>query len=196
MPQQFTDINDPDLQKLLLDGAIGVIPTDTVYGLVARAEDRVAVAKHYAIKNRELAPGTMIGPSIASFASLGLRTDQLGEVAHYWPAPLSVVLDATNVPDYLKHKRPALPVRIPADDKLMKLLQAVGPLMTTSANRPGEPTSTTVEEAIAYFGDSVDFYVDGGNLGVRPPSTIVGFDENDVLVVYREGAFPIDTLSA
>lgn len=194
MPQHFTDVNDPKLVELLQDGAIGVIPTDTVYGLVARAKDPTAIAKHYAIKNRELAPGTMIGPSVESFAELGLRADQLAGISQYWPAPLSVVLDATNVPDYLKQKRPALPVRIPADDELMKLLQRVGPLMTTSANHPGEPTSTSIQEAIAYFGDSVDFYVDGGNLGVRPPSTIVGFDETDQLVVYREGAFRTDQL--
>lgn len=194
MPQHFTDINDPELVQLIKNGAIGVIPTDTVYGLVAQASNPDAIKAHYAVKNRELAPGTMIGPSVQSFALLGFRQEQLDKVAHYWPAPLSVVLDAANVSDYLKHKRPALPVRIPDDAKLQTLLEQTGPLMTTSANRPGEPTSTSVDEAIAYFGDSVDFYVDGGNLGIRPPSTIVGFDETDQLVVYREGAFRTDQL--
>lgn len=194
MSQHFTDINDPELVQLIKNGAIGVIPTDTVYGLVAQASNPDAIAAHYAVKNRELAPGTMIGPSVQSFAVLGFRQDQLDKVAHYWPAPLSVVLDASNVSDYLKHKRPALPVRIPADKKLQKLLEQTGPLMTTSANRPGEPTSTSVDEAIDYFGDAIDFYVDGGNLGVRPPSTIVGFDGSNLLVVYREGAVPASHL--
>ena len=195
MVQHFSDITDIRLVELLMDGAVGVIPTDTVYGLVARACDPVAVAKHYAIKQRELAPGTMIGPSGESFAALGLPMEQIERVARYWPAPLSVVLDARDAPSYLKQKRTALPVRIPASAGLMRLLERTGPLMTTSANRPGEPTSTTVDEAIAYFGDTVDFYVDGGNLGVRSPSTIVGFDDNGEIIVFRTGAFPTDQLT-
>lgn len=194
MTQHFADITDPELAQLIKNGAVGVIPTDTVYGLVAQASNPDAIAAHYSVKNRELAPGTMIGPSVQSFAVLGFPQTQLDKVAHYWPAPLSVVLDATNVSEYLKHKRPALPVRIPANASLLRLLEQTGPLMTTSANHPGEPTSTTVQEAVDYFGDTIDFYVDGGDLGVRPPSTIVGFDENNNIVVYREGAFPLSAL--
>lgn len=194
MSQHFTDINDPKLVELINSGAVGVIPTDTVYGLVAKASLPEAITAHYAVKNRELAPGTMIGPSVEAFEELGFSSRQLSRVAHYWPAPLSVVLNAADVPEYLKQKRPALPVRIPADEKVLKLLQATGPLMTTSANRSGEPTSTSVNEAIAYFGDLIDFYVDGGELGERPPSTIVGFDESGELTVFRAGAFPVDNL--
>jgi tRNA A37 threonylcarbamoyladenosine synthetase subunit TsaC/SUA5/YrdC len=60
--------------------------------------------------------------------------------------------------------------------------------MTTSANTPKSPTSRTIDEAIAYFGDEIDFYVDAGDLGARPPSTIVAFEGNR-LIVHREGAF-------
>lgn len=191
MARHFTSLDDPELVELLLSGAVGVIPTDTVYGLVAKASSEAAVTKLYSTKQRELAPGTMIGADVQHFASLGFDTSQLQRVTRHWPAPLSVVLDAANVPSYLKHLRTALPVRIPDHPALAALLSATGPLMTTSANAPKQPTSTSLKMAIEYFGDEIDFYVDGGDLSGRPPSTIIGFDESGEIIVYRQGAVDI-----
>ena len=189
----FTSITDPKLAELLRDGAIGIIPTDTVYGLVGRAEHQSAIDRLYHVKEREQAPGTMIAHSVDALSSLGFPQEHLAQVAHHWPAPLSVVLDASEVADYLKRTRESLPVRIPNHPDLLELLAATGPLMTTSANTPHSPTSRTIDEAVAYFGDAVDFYVDAGDLGERPPSTIIGYDGNDI-VVYREGAFDSSSL--
>jgi tRNA threonylcarbamoyl adenosine modification protein (Sua5/YciO/YrdC/YwlC family) len=193
MPRIFTSLTDPRVAEALRQGAVGIIPTDTVYGLVARAEDQAAVLRLYTIKQRDIAPGTMIGAAPQEFERVGFPATQLARVAHYWPAPLSVVLDATNVPGYLKHTRDSLPVRVPADDQLRELLAQIGPLMTTSANTPKAPTSRTIDEAVAYFGNAVDFYVDAGDLGERPPSTIIGY-AGDELVVYRAGAVDPSTL--
>ena len=63
--------------------------------------------------------------------------------------------------------------------------------MTTSANAPKQPTSTSVKMAMDYFGDSIDFYVDGGDLSGRPPSTIIGFDDVGAIIIYRQGAVEI-----
>lgn len=192
MTKHFTHLNDPELVALIQHGAIGVIPTDTVYGLVAQASNEEAVQKLYQTKRRELPPGTMIGATIESFADLGFDRSQLERVAHYWPAALSVVLDATNIPVYLKQNRDALPVRIPTMTSLAALLNQIGHLMTTSANAPKQPTSTSVQMAMDYFGDEVDFYVDGGDLSGRPPSTIIGFDPDGKIIVYRQGAAIIE----
>ena len=135
----------------------------------------------------------MISANVESFVSLGFNREQLDRVAHYWPAPLSVVIDASQVPIYLKQSRDALPVRIPANASLAALLSQTGPLMTTSANAPKQPTSTSIQMAMDYFGDEVDFYIDGGDLSGRPPSTIIGFDADGTLAVYRHGAVKIDT---
>jgi tRNA threonylcarbamoyl adenosine modification protein (Sua5/YciO/YrdC/YwlC family) len=194
MSQQFSTITDSGLIPLITIGAVGVIPTDTVYGLVARAADEAAIIRLYATKPRAILPGTIIAASVEDLAALGFSSEQLQAVAHFWPAPLSVVLDAGAIPHYLKQQRDSLAVRIPDSAALRELLQKTGPLMTTSANAPGQPTATTIEEACDYFGDAVDYYVDTGNLGVRPPSTIIGFDENGELIVHREGAVPSNTL--
>ena len=193
MARFFTSLTDPELIQLLLNGAVGIIPTDTVYGLVAKANHQNAIERLYQVKRRDQAPGTMIGHSTEVFEQLGFPREQLARVAQHWPAPLSVVLDARRIPNYLKQTRADLPVRIPNHVELLELLSRTGVLMTTSANTPKSPTSRTIDEAVAYFGDEIDFYVDAGDLGERPPSTIIGY-EGDNLVVYRRGAVDPDNL--
>lgn len=183
----FTSVNDPALITMIQSGAVGVLPTDTVYGLVASARNQAAIQKLYGVKKRELQPGTTIAASSDDLALLGFPEEDLARAAKYWPNSISVVMDATNIPLYLKMTRAALPARIPNVQTLLDMLRQTGPLMTTSANAPGQPTATTIDAAIDYFGDQVDFYVDIGDLGERDPSTIIGF-EGTSIHVYRDGA--------
>lgn len=191
MTQYFSSLEDQNLIDMIINGAVGVLPTDTVYGLVAAIRSPQAVTKLYATKPRELAPGTIIAASIDDLASVGFRLDQLKQVEHYWPASLSVVLDASGVNAVVKQVRTELPVRIPNNPALTNLLRQTGPLMTTSANAPKQPTSTSIAMAEDYFGDSVDYYVDGGDLSNRPPSTIIGIKPDNSIEVYRQGAVEI-----
>lgn len=191
MAVRFHSLDDPELIILINRGCVGVIPTDTVYGLVAKAGDEAAIRKLYSTKERPSQPGTTIGESIWQFEQLGFPYEPLARANHYWPAPLSVVIDATDIPLYLKVDRTSLPVRIPDSRELLDLLATTGPLMTTSANHPGEPTATSIDAAVRYFGDEIDFYVDAGDLGNRPPSTIIGFDADGLITVYRQGAITI-----
>jgi L-threonylcarbamoyladenylate synthase len=85
------------------------------------------------------------------------------------------------------------PVRVVAWPPLKSLLEKTGPLLTTSANQPGKPPATTIQEAEAYFGGSVDFYVDGGDLSGRPPSTIIRVVDDEVEVI-RQGAVKLNEL--
>lgn len=192
--QIFSNLSDPQVAQLLSQGAVGVIPTDTVYGLVAHAQSRSAVERLYSLKPRELAPGTIIGASIEQFTELGLDTPSLDKIRHLWPAPLSVAIDAQASPPYLRQTRTTLPVRIPALVEIIQLLEQTGPLMTTSANTSGSPTSTSMQMVIDYFGNQVDFYVDGGDLGSRLSSTIIGFNDNGEIVLYRRGAIEINNV--
>lgn len=188
MAKVFKSVTSPRLIKMINAGAIGVIPSDTVYGLVAKAGKAKAVERMYGVKERPNQPGTIIGASIGQFEALGFPYLPLAAANKYWPASLSVVVDATDVQSYLKVERDSLPLRIPGSPQLLKLLERTGPLMTTSANHPKEPTATNIRQAMAYFGDSVDFYVDIGDLGERPPSTIIGFNSSGKVIMYRQGA--------
>ncbi len=182
----FNDVAD----KLQRAGTVGVIPTDTVYGVVARAVDQEAVTRLYALKHREGKPGTIIAASLEQFEELGLKHRYLKAVEQYWPGPLSVVIPCGPALQYLHQGKLSLAVRIPDNKDIQALLEQTGPLLTSSANHPGEPTSTNVDQAKQYFGDEVDFYIDGGDLSANQPSTIIRIVD-DAVQVLRQGAVHI-----
>src|SRR4051812_1095885 len=157
---------------LLRPGAVGVMATDTIYGLVARAADTAAVERLYALKGRENKPGTLIAADIKQLEELGLKHRYLKAVEQFWPGAVSVIIPAADPKlEYLHQGRMSLAVRVPDDQKLLGLLEETGPLLTSSANRPGESPAVNIGQAKAYFGDQVDFYEDGGDLSGRQPST-------------------------
>lgn len=170
-------------------GVVGVIPTDTVYGVVARAIDKAAVERLYRLKHRERKPGTVIAATVNQLVELGIKRRYLRAVEQFWPGAVSV--EIPHDLEYLHQTTGRQAFRIPNDKRLIELLMATGPLLTSSANQPGQPTANTVNEAKQYFGDQVDFYVDGGNLSGRQASTIVSIVD-DAIEVIRQGAVRID----
>lgn len=185
------DINESKIEALLKQGSVGVLPTDTVYGLVCRAADEAAVDRLYGVKDRHNKPGTLIAASVDQIVELGIPRRYLTAVEQYWPNPISVVIPSVPSLSYVDLGKMSLATRIPSDDRIARLLKNTGPLLTTSANMPGEPTSKTISQAKKYFGDKVDFYVDGGDLSGRPESTIIRVVD-DAVEVIREGAVKIN----
>lgn len=183
----FHSVHDPELVALLKADAVGVLPTDTLYGLVARAASPTAVEKLYALKHREKKPGTTIAATAEQLIELGIDTEMVRNVAKYWPASLSIVLPLGDELEHIHQGLGESPFRVVADESLQMLLEQTGPLMTSSANLPGEPPAQDLAQAQAYFGDHVDFYVDGGFVGDRQPSTIAQYN-NGTLTVLRQGA--------
>lgn len=178
----------------LLDGAVGVLPSDTVYGLMTRAQDPKAVARFYALKQREHKPGTVVAASVEQLIELGVPEAQLRRVEHLWPNSLSVEMPLGDDLAYLHQETGRQAYRVVADERLRSILERTGPLVTSSANRPGEPGSVVIDEAWDYFGDKVDFYVDGGDLSGRAPSTIIKLTQQGVEVI-RQGAAKVDSSS-
>lgn len=168
-------------------GALGVIPTDTVYGVVAQAADSAAVTRLYEVKDREHKPGTIIAASIDQLESLGLKRRYLTAVSQFWPGAVSVIIPCGPELEYLHQGKQSLAVRIPGNIELRQLLEQTGPLLTSSANHPGQPTAVTVNQAKSYFDDNIDFYVDGGDLSDHQPSTIIRIIDDEIEVI-RNGA--------
>lgn len=175
---------------ILLQGGVGVLPTDTVYGLVAQAANQQAVTRLYDLKRREHKPGTVIAASVDQLVELGVPRRYLTAVEHLWPNSLSIEIPLGQRLPYLHQETGRQAYRVVADAKVRAILQQAGPLLTSSANQPGEPGSTTVHQAYDYFGDSVDFYVDAGDLSGRAPSTIIRVVD-DAIEVIRQGAVQI-----
>lgn len=175
-------------KALSAPGAVGIIPTDTVYGLVARATDRASVKRIYDLKNGRTKPGTIIAGSIDQLVDLGLKRRYLLAVNDYWPAPLSVIIPCGNELKYLHLGKSGLAVRIPRVKALLNLTKDIGPLLTTSANMPGKKPASNLKEAKAYFSDRIDFYIEGGDLSDHQPSTIIRVVD-DTIELIREGAY-------
>jgi L-threonylcarbamoyladenylate synthase len=174
--------------QLQKPGAVGVIPTDTVYGIVARAVDPFAVKRLYGIKKRSHKPGTVIAASLKQLESLGLKHRYLKAVQQFWPGAVSVIIPVSGAElAYLHQGKHSLAVRIPVAAELQTLLSVTGPLLTSSANQPGKPTAVNIEQAKAYFGDQVDFYDDGGDLSDRQVSTLIRIVD-DAVEVLRQGS--------
>jgi tRNA threonylcarbamoyl adenosine modification protein (Sua5/YciO/YrdC/YwlC family) len=186
---RLNSIDDEHLTACLLQGDVGVLPTDTVYGLVCCAADQQATTRLYALKSREHKPGTVIAASIDQLTQLGIKPRYLKAVEQFWPGAVSVQL-----PNDLMHLTQGTghtAFRVVSDPSLRKLLEQVGPLLTSSANQPGMPPANVLSEAEEYFGDQVDFYVDGGDLSGHQPSTVIRIVD-DAIEILREGAVKIN----
>jgi len=176
----------------LQQGEVGVMPTDTLYGLVCQASDKAAVNKLYTLKNREHKPGTVIAASIEQLQKFGLVDTELSRAKKYWPGPTSILIKASSHLAYLTQGMPELACRVISQPvSLVQLLHVVGPLLTTSANLPGEAPADTIDEAEGCFGEAVDFYIDGGDLSGKLPSTLIRLGTNGPEVL-RHGAGTIE----
>ncbi len=186
-------IADPRLAVLLMGGQVGVIPTDTIYGLALRASDPEAVARLARLKEggEHYKPGTIIAASARQLIDLGVDEAIIRSVEHLWPNPLSLELPIGKKLAYLYQDGPHRAFRVVADPVLQLLLEKTGPLLTSSVNPHGQPQANTIDEARHYFGDRVDFYVDGGDLSDRPPSTVARVRDGRIEVL-RQGAVTID----
>jgi len=175
----LSSTSDTRLASLLQQGGVGVLPTDTIYGIVAVAADQQAAMRLYALKHREQKPGTVIAADVQQLINLGVPAESIAAVAHLWPNPVSVDLSVGEDLHYLSQGTGHCAFRLVADPGLCALLAQTGPLLTSSANQPGELPAADVVQAQQYFEDSVDFYVDGGERQGLP-STVVR---------YRDGTF-------
>ncbi|HEX8182857.1 MAG TPA: L-threonylcarbamoyladenylate synthase [Candidatus Saccharimonadales bacterium] len=191
MTDTLFSISDSAVAQQLISGAVGVLPTDTVYGIVCRADDPIAVARLYELKHREHKPGTVIAADVDQLVELGLKRRYLTPVMQYWPGAVSVVIPSWHELEYLHQGVQSLAVRIPAIPSIQDLLRQTGPLLTSSANHPGQPPAVNVPQAQDYFGTTVDFYVDGGDVSANKPSTIIRIVD-DAVEVLRSGAVTIN----
>ena len=177
--------------ECLKQGNLVVVPTETVYGVAARADWPAAMAKLRAAKGRDESKRiALFAESIETVRAAGARVDAVAErlAAAFWPGPLTMVLqhpaggwDGFRVPDH--------PVAL-AWVRELGLLPAV-----TSANRSGEPAALTAQEAWAALAPHVALALDGGPAGQGQASTVVKVLENEI-VLLREGPIRREDLAA
>jgi L-threonylcarbamoyladenylate synthase len=182
--------NNADLA--LKRGELVVIPTDTIYGIVAKAMNPSAVESVYALRGRRPdKPCIILCGRISDLNILKISADkrQMSILESIWPNPVSIILDCPAEDlAYLHRGTKTLAVRIPKDEELRSFLIKTGPLIAPSANPEGEKPADTAEEARRYFGEKVGVYVKGEVEGT--PSTLVSFREGKLTVI-RSGAWKL-----
>ena len=181
------------LGEQIKNGAVAVIPTDTIYGIVSTALHHSPVEKVYKLRKRTSSkPMIILIESEKQIRELGvnLTLKQEEMMSKLWPAALSIVIDAdVKKLNYLHRGKKSLAFRVPDDQFLKKLLKITGPIVAPSANFEGEDPALNAEEARGYFNDSVAFYIDAGTL--KSKHSTVAKLENEKLVILREGAAKI-----
>lgn len=164
---------------VLRAGGLVALPTETVYGLAARADSAEAIAAIYRTKGRpDFNPLIVHVASLEDAERLGRFDERARQLAErFWPGPLTLVLpvrEGAPVAAAVTAGLPTIALRMPAHPLMQAVLERVGlPLAAPSANRSGGVSPTTANHVRDSFGDSAPMVLDGGACERGLESTIV-----------------------
>ncbi|MFO0912474.1 MAG: L-threonylcarbamoyladenylate synthase [Pirellulales bacterium] len=159
-------------------GRLVALPTETVYGLGADAEQPGAVRRVFEVKGRPRSHPLIV--HLAEAAMLGDWSDRAPGYAwelaeRFWPGPLTLVVRKSSrvIPD-VTGGQDSVGLRVPAHPVAARLLQEFGGgVAAPSANRFGRVSPTTAEHVRRDLGSDVDLVLDGGPCRVGVESTVV-----------------------
>ena len=183
--------------RILESGGLVAVPTETVYGLAARADSADAVAKIYAAKGRPdfnpLIVHVLNAAQAERYAEFSPAARALAEA--YWPGPLTLVLarrhDAALAPA-VTAGLPTVALRAPAHPAMRALLEAARfPLAAPSANRSGFISPTCAAHVLASLDGRIDLVLDGGATTAGVESTIVAVRADGSIEELRPGPLAI-----
>ncbi|MBN2026928.1 MAG: threonylcarbamoyl-AMP synthase [Actinobacteria bacterium] len=184
--------------EVLAMGELAIIPTDTVYGLAARADVHRAVEAVFRAKGRDAEKALVVMVSgIEEAAELTVEEERetLRRLGTLWPGPLTLVVKASEIPwrESVAPSTHMLGIRVPDSPLLLSLLSISGPLAVSSANLAGGPAPASFAEIDEGLLAKVGLAVDGGKSGSGRPSAVVKISEGE-LTVLRQGEICEDEL--
>ena len=179
-----------EVSGMLMEGRVGVIPTDTVYGACALASSGEAVSRLHRIKERPR--GKPFPLLVASLKEAGrmveVSRDARRLIDAFWPGPLTVVMRRLPGVALPVQEGESLGLRMPASRFCLALIERAGPIVAPSANLAGAPPPVSFDDVAEEFLERVDFAVDAGRCPRGVESTVV--DATGNFTVLREGALP------
>jgi L-threonylcarbamoyladenylate synthase len=162
---------------LLRAGKLVAIPTETVYGLAADANNPEAVAKIFEVKKRltdHPIPILIANNSLLSSWAIDIPKTAYQLTKAFWPGPLTIILKrAAHVSAIITGGRNTIGLRSPNHSIAQQILASFDGLAVTSANLSGNTSPTTAEDVKKELGDSVDLIVDAGACQIGVASTII-----------------------
>ncbi len=178
-----------DAAAAIRRGELAIVPTDTVYGLATSPHRADFARRLYAAKGRKaLQPTALVAASVEVLGALLPEFD--ARLAALLPGPYTLVVpNPERRYPWLAGDRESIGVRVPAlEGPARQLLEQVGALVATSANRPGGRDPRTLDDVPAELRAAAAAEVDGGELP-GTPSTVIDVTGEEP-VVLREGAVP------
>lgn len=184
---------------LLSTGQLVAIPTETVYGLAANALDPVAVIGIFEAKQRP-----QFNPLIVHCHSWQAAMKYVTHVppiahklaAHFVPGALTFLLPKNDlIPDIVTAGSKLVAIRVPNHPMAIALLQQLAfPLAAPSANEFGYISPTSAAHVLDSLGGKISYILDGGTTDIGLESTIIGFDEDENVIVHRVGGIAIEAI--
>jgi L-threonylcarbamoyladenylate synthase len=180
-------------------GGIGVLPTDTLYGVVGQALRQKTVQRLYKVKGRKpTKPLIILIASLSDLKKFGIDSDIIQThkriLEAVWPGPVSVILPVEKKSQiklrYLHRDTKSLAFRLPKKKTLQEFLKKTGPLVAPSANPEGLEPAQTIAQAKKYFGPQVDFYSAGGRKKGNP-SALISLLENTPKILRGNLKLPV-----
>ena len=186
-------------KNLLERGELVAIPTETVYGLAANALNATAVVKIFEVKNRPTFNPLIIHCS--SWDKVALYVSEIPAKASllakaFVPGPITFLLPKkTIISDLVTAGSNKVAIRIPNHPLTLQLLHRLGfPLAAPSANQFGYISPTTAAHVLESLGGKITYILDGGAANIGVESTIVGFNRQEQVVLYRSGGIGIEAI--
>ena len=185
---------------MLNAGGLVGLPTETVYGLAARADIDDAVASIFLAKGRPAGHPLILHISDISELdryAVDVPTAALTLAQLCWPGPLTLLLHKSNAVSHLvTGSRETVAIRIPANDCARQIIGQCGNAVAApSANLFGHVSPTTAQHVLHDLGDTVDLIIDDGDCTIGVESTIVDFTTAQPQLL-RPGGFPVEDLES
>lgn len=176
--------------KIIQQGGVVICPTDTVYGFIARADNKKAVEKIYKIKQRpKNKPLPVFVVSIKMARELIQSNDQQNKtLSKYWPGAHTFVVQQRVGKKLYGIGKKTIALRIPKYAFLQKLLKKINqPLVQTSVNISTQEPLNSVEQIVATFGKNklVDLIIDGGDIQKAKSSKIIDLTYNKAKILRK-----------
>lgn len=177
--------------RLLKNGEVVGMPTETVYGLAANALDEQAVRKIFAAKGRpadnplivHISNFDMIRPLVTEIPELAYKCAEL-----FWAGPLTMILPKSEaIPSVTSGGLDSVGIRMPSHKVARALISKCGfPIAAPSANLSGSPSPTTARHVLNDMNGRIPAIIDGGFSAVGVESTVISF-EGDAVRILRPG---------
>lgn len=197
------NINKNDLieiGKIIKNGGLVVFPTETVYGIGADSNNKLAVEKIFKAKGRPQDNPLIV--HISNYDMLNKFTCNISDIEKklmdtFWPGPFTIILKSNGkLPINVTAGLDTVGVRMPDNDIALSIIEESNtPIAAPSANVSGRPSGTNIKDIYDELNNKVDAFVDGGDTNIGIESTVVKVD-NNVVNILRPGKVSLEDIKS